>query len=237
MSGGETAPRPSEGLLQRAKRIEGQVQRIEVRNRTDSEDSALSEALDTFESQRAVLHPLVEQARALQAHGDDVELPDPSGLIRGIKKLADGIDTDPIAVRRRRNQVNQLEKLVGEVRRQVGRAVEARLREAKGDANASLVDLLRMAGLDRPADALAVALRTLDDLAADGPRSVENWRQVDSAAAAIRDAVSKSGTPIMDFTREVLGGRLTLADLDDELLAELKRQDAARNFSVRLSSG
>jgi DNA repair ATPase RecN len=237
MSDVDAPASPPANLLERAKLIETQAQRIEVRKRTDSEDSALSEALDAFEKQRKILRPLVEQAGALRGHGDEVAVPDPVGSIRGIEKLADAIDIDPTAVRRRRNQLNQLEKLVAEARGQVGEAVQTRLRDAKRDANPSLVGLLRMGGLEKAAEELDAALGTLDDLAADGPRTVEDWQRVDAAAAAIDEAVSESGTPLLEFTRGVLGGEMTLADLDDELLVELKRQGAAKNFAIKLSSG
>jgi hypothetical protein len=236
MSSGGTAATPPRNLLERGKSIEEQVQRIEVRSRTDSDDGALNEALEAFEKQRELLKPVVEQVGGLRGSGAEVEIPDPAKLIRGLEKLAGDIDADPQAVRRRRNQLNQLEKLVTDSRQVVGRVVQARLREAKGDANPNLVGVLRIVGLEGAADKLEVALEELDRLAVDGPRATEDWQRVDAAAATIHDAVSESGTPLLEFTHRVLGGSITLADLDPGLLAELKQVGAAKNFAIKLSS-
>ncbi|HJZ35068.1 MAG TPA: hypothetical protein VJ204_02250 [Solirubrobacterales bacterium] len=223
------------GLLDRAAAVEAQMSRIDVRRQAASEESALTDAFEVFEEQRDRLLPLVEQVRGMREHDLEVDTPNPSKAIQGVERLADAIEADPTAVRDRGPQRKQLESIVNTLQTQVSATVRERMRAAKGDAGNSLVKLLGLVGLDEPAERLDAALGTLDEFAGNAPRSAADWQRVDDAAEAIANAVPESGGPLLEFMRSVLGGGVTLEDLDPDLLAELKQRGAAKNLAIRIN--
>lgn len=225
-------------LSERAAELTNAAERIAARKAAAADSSALSDALEQFRRQRLTLQPASGRAVACREHGLAVTLPTNGARItRDLRAFADRIDTDPTAVRNRRELTDRVEGFVELVRDQVEAVLSAHVRAARGNADAGFVPSLRSIGLDAAAETVKEALDVLRTYDERLPHSTDELRAIDEASERIERVLAEvrapEKAPLMDFMRQVSHAPLPLDKLDPALLAQLNASGAARNFVIR----
>jgi hypothetical protein len=227
-------------LLERAADLADAAKRIRARNAADADASALDDALTAFTKCLAELRPALAQACALREHGVPIATPaNGAEIAENLRALAGRIDSDPVAVRERSQEVNRVETYTSALQGVVDDTFRTRLGEARGGAQAGIVQLLRNIALSEAAEELERALATLDAFDEQHPRTLEDLEALDSAAQSIHETFDKLEEPeynllIKFVQRTYAGPQPTLADIDPELFGQLQSSGAAANFVVRL---
>jgi hypothetical protein len=227
-------------LVDRAASLTAAAERIRARNVADADASAVNDALTAFTKCLTALRPPLAQARALCQHGVTVATPtNGSSIASALRDLAERIDTNPVSVRQRAGEIAQLDAYVDELQTVVDETLRTRLSNARGGAQAGIVQLLRNIALDAAADNLETALAKLDAFEEQLPETVSDLRTLDSAAESIHETFAELEKPEYDLLikfvrRTYQGPQPTLADVDPALFGQLQSSGAATNFVVRL---
>jgi hypothetical protein len=235
-----TDPAATTTLQERAAALNDATKRITARNAAAADAAALDDALMTFSKRLDDLRPALAQARALREHGVPIAAPTNGAQIaEALRELAERIDSNPVAVRQRQQEIDRVDGYTSAVQSVVDETLRKRLGEARGGAEAGIVQLLRKIALDDAADKLESALATLDAFEAQHPRSLGDLEALDAAAKSIRETIDKLEEPeynlLIGFVRRTYAGpQPTLADIDPDLFGQLQSSGAAANFVVRL---
>jgi hypothetical protein len=227
----------SRTILRRTVELEDAVAQLQNRESAAEADQGLVEARDSFSNCLMSLRSLTEVADALKQIGQGVDLPESKRIASALSSLADRVDADPNAVRSRRRQLDAISTFLRDARR----IVDARLRtitaDARGGLEAGTVSTLRRIGLNESADALAIELRVLGQFATELPRTLDDLRAVETAAASIQETLATLKEPrnarLLAFVQKVSSAnRPTLGDIDATLLAELQESGSAADFEI-----
>ncbi len=224
-------------LIERAHELSAAAERLAARKSAAADASALGEALETFERQRAVCEPAKRRVHAIRAVGLSVTLPTTGADIAAeLLALASRIDADPTAVRDRRAVVDRVASFVEVVARDVETVLSEYVARVRGGADRGLVRTLRAIGLDDAAESVEAALKTLERYEAQLPSTREDLETVDAAGVRIRQVLGELEDPdcarLVDFMSAVASGLYGLDHLDAALLEQLKTSGAAANFVI-----
>lgn len=226
-------------LVERAEELLGRVERYERRRRHSDDVLAVRQAHEEFQEHLESLNDALAQVERLRSRGERTSLPDGSAASGLIDALLNSISAGPDGVRERAEAERAVRQHVRAVEIEVEAATRAYVDRARKGLDLRLVTTLRQVGLADDAARLRPALLTLAQASQQLPRDDAGFVRVDEAAAEIDAVTAALEAPkqalLLSFLRTLIaaGGEISLDELDADVLGELKRTGAAKNFVVR----